>query len=173
MPAAADARWRQEQTSEQGHPESRAQHHRCPRTRVVGNGRLGTGRQDDGRDSMHGTKNDRCWSGANSSANATLAIPMTVCRAGAAKSEVSLYTCISKPAGKATDKFIMPVLCFNVISDESPAGNLSACPEFLTVPTRASSVAEDMIIETEVHHLLKSGHQKDVRRDVSKCAVQQ
>ena len=61
-----------------------------------------------------GTKNGRCWSGANPSANATLAIPMTVCRAGAAKSEVSLYTYISKSAGKATDKFMMPVLCFFV-----------------------------------------------------------
>ena len=51
-------------------------------------------------DTPDGTTNDRCWSGANSSANATLAIPMTVCRAGAARSEVSLYMYISTSAGK-------------------------------------------------------------------------
>ena len=107
---------------------------------------------------------------------------MTVCRAGAAKSEVSLCTYISTSAGKATDKFMMPVLCFSVISGESHAGNPLACPEFLIVLTDASSVAEDMIIDTEVCHLLKFDHQKDVRRDVcnvgderffSECAVQQ
>ena len=86
--------------------------------------------------------------GANPSANATLAIPMTVCRAGAAKSEVSFYTYISQSAGKAKVKFMMPVLCFNVISGESHAGNLLACSESLIVPTGASSVAEDMIIGT-------------------------
>ena len=35
-----------------------------------------------------GTKNDRCWSKANSSANAALVISMTVCRAAAAENEV-------------------------------------------------------------------------------------
>ena len=90
---------------------------------------------------------------------------MTVCRAGAV-SEVSLYTYISKSAGEATDKFVMLVLCLNVIRGESHAGNLLACPEFLIVPTEAGSVAEDMIIDTGFHHLLKFGHQKDVLRDV-------
>ena len=54
------------------------------------------------------TRNDRCWSAANSSANASLAIPMTVYRGGAAKREVSLYAYISKSAGKPTDKFMIP-----------------------------------------------------------------
>ena len=35
-----------------------------------------------------GTKNERCWSRANSSANTALAISMTVCRAGASENEV-------------------------------------------------------------------------------------
>ena len=49
----ADARWRQEQTSGRGYPESRGQHHRYHRTQVAGHGRLGTGRhrQIDGPDS--------------------------------------------------------------------------------------------------------------------------
>ena len=109
---------------------------------------------------------DRCWSRANSSANATLAISTTVCRAGAAKSEVSLYTNISRSAGKPTDKFMMPVLCFNVISGERHADNFLVCSEFLILPTEAGSVAKNMIIDTEVHHLLQFGRQKDVQRDV-------
>ena len=32
--------------------------------------------------------------------------------------------------------------------------------------TRASSFAEAMITDTEVHHTLEFGHQEDVRRDV-------
>ena len=48
-----DARWRQEQTSGQGHPVGRGQHHRYHRTQVAGYGRLGTARnrQVAGRDS--------------------------------------------------------------------------------------------------------------------------
>ena len=129
-----------------------------------------------------GTKNERCWSGANSSVNATLPISTTVCRAGAAKSEMSLYTCISKSVGKPTDNLMMPVSSFNVISGESHAGNLLACSEFLIVPTEAGSVAEDLIIDTEVYHLLRFGHQKMyakmcamlvTRQVFSECAVQQ
>ena len=108
-----------------------------------------------------GSKYEWCWSRANFSANAILAISSTFCRAGAAKSEVRLYTYISKP----TDKFLMPVLCFNVISGGSHAANCLACPEFLTVPTGAGYVAEDIITATEVYHMLTFGHQEDVRRD--------
>ena len=159
VPAAADARWEQEQTSGQGYPEIRAQHHRCHRTQVAGYGRLGTEIDRTMVQTLDGTKNEGCWFGANASANATLAISIIVRRAGAAKSEVSLHTYI-------TDKFMMPVTSFNVISGESHAANLLACSEFLIVPTEAGSVAEDMIIDTEVYHLLKFGYQKDVRRDV-------
>ena len=126
---------------------------------VAGYGRLGTARnrQVAGR--------DWCWFRANFSANVTLAISTTVCRAGAAKSEVRLYTYISK----LTDKFMMPVVCFNVTSGERHAGNCLACPEFLIVPTGAGNVAEDMITDTGVNHTLKFGHQEDVRRDA--CSV--
>ena len=73
-------------------------------------------------ETLDGTKNEWCWPRANFSANATLAISTRVCRAGAA-SEVSLCTYISKLTGKPTDKFMLPVLCFNVISGGSRAGN--------------------------------------------------
>ena len=115
-------------------------------------------------ETLDGSKYERCWSGANFGASATLAISMAVCRAGAAKSEVRLYTCVLKFTSKPTDKFTMPVLCFNVISGGSRAGSCLACPEFLIVPTRADNVAKDMTTDTEVHHTLKFGHQEDVRR---------
>ena len=68
-------------------------------------------------ETLDGSKNEWCWSRANFSANATLAISTTVCRAGAVKNEVRLFTFISK----LTDKFMRPVLCFNVISGGSHA----------------------------------------------------
>ena len=97
-------------------------------------------------ETLDGSRNEWCWSRANFSANATLAISTTVCCAGAAKSEVRLCTYISK----LTDKFMMPVLCFNVISGGSRAGSCLACPEFLIVPTGAGIVAKDMITDTGV-----------------------
>ena len=108
-----------------------------------------------------GSKYEWCWFRANFSTNATLAISTTVCRAGAAKSEVRLHTYISK----LTDKFMMPVRCFNVISGGSHAGDCLACPEFSFLPIGAGNVAEDMITDTEVNHTLKLGHREDVRRD--------
>ena len=114
-------------------------------------------------ETLDGTKNERCWSRANSSANATLAISMTVYRASTA-SEVSLYTYISTHIGKSTDKFVMPISSFNVVCGGSRAGNCLAYPEFLTMPTGAGSVAEDMITDTESFYTLKSDHQEDVRR---------
>ena len=42
---------------------------------------------------------------------------------------------------------MMPVLCFNVISGGSHAGNCLAYLEFLIVPTGAGNVAEDMITD--------------------------
>ena len=88
-------------------------------------------------ETLDGTKNERCWSRANSSANTALAIPMTVCRAGAAENEVFRHMYIS-----------------------TLTGNRLACP------TEAGSAAEDMITDTESFHTLKFGHQKDVRRDM-------
>ena len=57
---------------------------------------------------------------------------------------------------------MMPAPSFNVISGGSRAGNFLTCLEFLLVPKRAGSAAEDMITDTEVFHMLKFGHQKDV-----------
>ena len=40
-----------------------------------------------------------------------------------------------------------------------------ACLEFSIAPTGTGNVVEDMITDTEVNHMLKFGHQEDVRRD--------
>ena len=71
----------------------------------------------------------------------------------------------TRTSPKLTDKFMMPVLCFNLISGGSQAGSCLACPEFLIVPTGAGNASEDVTTDTEVYHTLKFGHQVDVRRD--------
>ena len=58
----------------------------------------------------------------------------------------------------------MLVPSLNVSSGGSRSRNCLACPKFLIVPTRAGNVAEDTITDTEVYHMLKFGHQEDVRR---------
>ena len=93
------------------------------------------------------------------------AIPTRVCRAGAAASEVSLYTYISELSGRPTNQCMMPVLSFAVISGGSHAGTCLACLEFMIVPTGAGSFAKDMITDSEVYHMLNVGHQEDARRD--------
>ena len=72
-------------------------------------------------ETLDGTKNERFWFGANSSANATLAISMTACRACGAR-EASRYIYNSTLTSKPTDKFAMPVSSLNVISSGSRAG---------------------------------------------------
>ena len=105
------------------------------------------------------------WSTAQHGANATVVIPTRVCCAGAAASEVSLYTYISTLSGKPTNKCVMPVLSFAVISGGSRAGTYLSCLEFMIAPTAAGGFAKDIITDSEVHHMLKIGHQEDVRRD--------
>ena len=69
-------------------------------------------------------------------------ISMTVCRSGAA---VEL-------ADNRTDKMVMPAFSLNVINDESRTINRLTCLELISVPTGAGSLAEAMIIVTEVYH---------------------
>ena len=53
-------------------------------------------------ETLDGTRNERCWSRANSSANATLAISMTVCRASATENKVSTRTSRTSQANTQT-----------------------------------------------------------------------
>ena len=96
-----DKRWRQEQTSGHGYPEGCGQP-----LDIIANKLLGMDGWEQTEidkllvETLDGTKNEWCWSRANFRADATLAISMTVCRAGAADSEVSLCTYISRLTDK-------------------------------------------------------------------------
>ena len=72
---------------------------------------------------IDGTQNDWGWSKSTLGANATLAVSMAVCRAGAASMQMPLCKYIANPAGRPTDKFMLPVPSFNVINGGSHAGN--------------------------------------------------
>merc|ERR1712136_412930 len=91
-------------------------------------------------ETLDGSKNEWGWSKSKLGANAILAISMAVCRAGAAANEMTLYSYISKLAGKPTDKFMI-------------------------MPTGASSFKEAMIIGAEVYHTLKSVIKKKYGQD--------
>jgi phosphopyruvate hydratase/triosephosphate isomerase len=66
---------------------------------------------------------------------------------------------------KPTDKFVMPVPCFNVINGGSHAGNRLACQEFMILPLGAASFKEAMQIGTEVYHTLKGVIKKKYGQD--------
>merc|ERR1712185_95722 len=96
------------------------------------------------------------WSKSVLGANAILAVSMAVCRAGAASMQMALYENIANLAGKPTDKFVMPVPCFNVINGGSHAGNRLACQEFMICPVGATSFRDALITGAEVYHTLKT-----------------
>merc|ERR1711862_1008286 len=90
---------------------------------------------------------------------------MAVCRAGAAAKEQALYEYIANLAGRPTDKYVMPVPCFNVINGGSHAGNRLAVQEFMILPVGASSFKEALIIGAEVYHTLKGVIKKKYGQD--------
>ena len=98
-------------------------------------------------EALDGTKNNWCWSRANFSADATLAISTTVYRADAAESGVSLslYTYMSKLAGKPADKFTMPVPSFTVISGGSRAVNFLTHAERTVCTTQLSKSTSSLV----------------------------
>merc|ERR1719162_2459063 len=104
---------------------------------------------------LDGSQNEWGWSKAKLGANASLAVSMAVCRAGAAASSLTLYEYIAKLSGQPGDKFVMPVPSFNVINGGTHAGNRLACQEFMIMPVGAKTFKEAMIIGTEVYHTLK------------------
>merc|ERR1712046_50294 len=114
---------------------------------------------------LDGTQNDWGWSKSNLGANAILAVSMAICRAGAASMQMPLYEYIAYLAGRSTDKFVMPVPCFNVINGGSHAGNRLACQEFMILPVGASSFKEALIIGAEVYHNLKGVIKKKYGQD--------
>jgi enolase len=114
---------------------------------------------------LDGTQNDWGWSKSNLGANAILAVSMAICRAGAASMQIPLYEYIAYLAGRSTDKFVMPVPCFNVINGGSHAGNRLACQEFMILPVGASSFKDALITGAEVYHTLKEVLKKKYGKD--------
>merc|ERR1719440_2711271 len=116
-------------------------------------------------ETMDGTQNDWGWSKSTLGANAVLAVSMAICRAGAASMQVPLYEYIAYLSGRPTDKFVMPVPCFNVINGGSHAGNRLACQEFMILPVGASSFRDALNTGAEVYHTLKSVIKKKYGQD--------
>jgi len=86
-------------------------------------------------------------------ANATLAVSMAVCRAGASTLNIPLYRHLASLAGNR--KLILPVPSFNVINGGRHAGNALAFQEFMILPIGASSFAEGLRMGAETYHTLK------------------
>merc|ERR1712151_861423 len=114
---------------------------------------------------LDGTQNDWGWSKSNLGANAILAVSMAICRAGAASMQIPLYEYVAHLSGRPTDKFTMPVPCFNVINGRSHAGNRLACQEFMICPVGASTFRDALICGAEVYHTLKSCIKKKYGQD--------
>ncbi len=98
---------------------------------------------------LDGTKNK-----GQLGANATLAVSMAVCRAGAAAKRVALYKHIADLA--EVKEFVLPVPSFNVINGGKHAGNKLAMQEFMILPVGASSFKEALRMGAETYHALKS-----------------
>merc|ERR1711979_150682 len=90
---------------------------------------------------------------------------MAICRAGAASMQIPLYEYIAYLSGRSTDKFVMPVPCFNVINGGSHAGNRLACQEFMILPVGASSFKDALCMGCEVYHTLKGVIKKKYGQD--------
>merc|ERR1712176_1407278 len=114
---------------------------------------------------LDGTQNDWGWSKSNLGANAILAVSMAICRAGAASMQIPLYEYVAYLSGRATDKFVLPVPCFNVINGGSHAGNRLACQEFMICPLGATSFRDALNTGAEVYHTLKSVIKKKYGQD--------
>jgi len=105
---------------------------------------------------LDGSKKDWGFSKSKLGANAVIAVSMAVCRAGARAKNLELFEYIATLANRPTDKFAMPVPCFNVINGGSHAGNRLPCQEFNVLPVGASNFCEAMSIGAEIYHTLKN-----------------
>ena len=80
---------------------------------------------------------------------------MSICRAAAAASHLSLHEYIAKLAGYSTDRHVFPIPSFNIINGGAHSGNHLAFQEFMIMPVGASSFRHAMRIAAEVYQTLK------------------
>ncbi|MEM4282609.1 MAG: phosphopyruvate hydratase [Candidatus Woesearchaeota archaeon] len=93
-------------------------------------------------------------------ANATIAVSMAVCRAGAAEQRVPLYEHIARLF--KNKRPLLPMPAFNIINGGRHAGNKLDFQEYLLIPKGAKSFAEAIQIATEVYHILKDKLDRDL-----------
>jgi enolase len=86
-------------------------------------------------------------------ANATLAVSIAVCRAGAMSMGIPLCNYIQEISG--TKRLRLPVPYFNVINGGKHAGNALDFQEFMIVPTGAKTFREALRMGAETYHVLK------------------
>nr|ANZ22901.1 enolase 1 [Ambrosia artemisiifolia] len=114
---------------------------------------------------LDGTQNEWGWCKQKLGANAILAVPLAVCKAGASVLKTPLYKHIANLAGNKN--LVLPVPAFNVINGGSHAGNKLAMQEFMILPIGASSFKEAMKMGVEVYHNLKSVIKKKYGQDAT------
>jgi len=104
-------------------------------------------------------------------ANATLAVSMALCRAGADAKNLPLYNYLAdvyynKTLTSYNKKFSLPVPCFNVINGGAHAGNNLDVQEFMLVP-QAKTFSNNLRKGVEVYHSLKN----ILRKEFGKQAI--
>lgn len=91
-------------------------------------------------------------------ANAILAVSQAICRAGAGKAKLPLYTYINQLVNKVSPgtKPCIPHMFFNVINGGKHASNRLACQEIMFSVVKAKNATESIQTASEVFHTLKS-----------------
>ncbi len=104
---------------------------------------------------LDGSKNEFGYPKSNLGANAILGVSLAYARASAAAHKVPLYRDLATFAGTSTEKFIIPLPCFNVINGGMHAENKLAFQEFMVFPVGAKNIREAIRIGCEVYDSLK------------------
>lgn len=105
---------------------------------------------------LDGTQNEFGWCKKKLGANAILGVSLAYARASAASKGLPLYNHLAVVSKNSTDKFIMPLPCFNVINGGKHAENKLPFQEFMILPVGAKSIREAVRIGCEVYDCLKS-----------------
>ncbi|MES1902152.1 MAG: phosphopyruvate hydratase [Paramarteilia canceri] len=129
---------------------------------LVKEDKIGVERQfelDEMIEKLDGTKNK-----TNLGANAILAVSMALCRAGAAKKNVSLYKHINDLANENKKKngadkepinMTLPYMFFNVLNGGKHADNDMSCQEIMFTIVKSDGIWNGLQKSSEVFHTLK------------------
>lgn len=104
---------------------------------------------------LDGTKNEYGWCKSKLGANAILGASLAYAQATAAHNHHQLFKELAIISKNPTNKYIMPVPCFNVINGGKHGENKLAFQEFMVLPVGAKSVTEAIRIGCEVYEHLK------------------